>query len=70
MIGYSVALDEYGGHDHDGIGYHYHAHTEAAVSPLGKAYTLHLLLRGAWRGKINSIPSFWSNDKKSNYLGF
>ena len=70
MIGYSVALDEYGGHDHDGIGYHYHAHTEAAVSPLGKAYTLHLLLRGAWRGKINSIPSFWVNDKKSTYLGF
>jgi hypothetical protein len=70
MIGYSVALDEYGGHDHDGIGYHYHAHTEAAVSPLGNAYTLHLLLRGAWHGKINSIPSFQSLDKKSNWSGF
>ncbi len=70
MIGYSVALDEYGGHDHDGIGYHYHAHTEAAVSPFGKAYTLHLLLRGAWRGKINSIPEFWTDNKRSTYLGF
>jgi hypothetical protein len=26
MNGYSLALDEYGGHDHDDYGYHYHSH--------------------------------------------
>jgi hypothetical protein len=26
MSGYSTALDEYGGHDHDDYGYHYHCH--------------------------------------------
>jgi hypothetical protein len=70
MLGYGVALDDFGGHDHDGIGYHYHAHTAPATSNLGKPYTLHLLLKGAWRGKINSVPNFWTEFKDSRtYFG-
>jgi hypothetical protein len=25
----------------------------------GATYDLHLLLNGAWKGKINDIPNFW-----------
>ena len=70
MLGYGVALDDFGGHDHDGIGYHYHAHTSSATSNLGKPYTLHLLLKGAWRGKINAIPDFWKQfSEAKTYYG-
>jgi len=70
LLGYGVALDDFGGHDHDGIGYHYHAHTAPATSNLGKAYTLHLLLKGAWRGKTNNIPDFLKEIRDSKtYFG-
>ena len=59
MVGYNVALDEYGGHDHDGLGYHYHAHGAVGTTTTGATYDLHLLLNGAWKGKINDIPNFW-----------
>lgn len=63
MQGYTVKLDEYGGHSHDALGYHYHAHRATAVSPGSKSYTLHVLMKGAWKGKINAIPSFWDPTK-------
>jgi len=59
MVGYNVPLDEYGGHDHDGLGYHYHAHGAVGTTTTGATYDLHLLLNGAWKGKINDIPNFW-----------
>ncbi|WP_339814126.1 T9SS type A sorting domain-containing protein [uncultured Imperialibacter sp.] len=61
MVGNSVALDAFGGHDHgDDFGYHYHAHTreeQSSANP-GVTFEEHFLLVGAWRGNINSIPGF------------
>jgi len=62
MDGYSVALDEYGGHDHDDYGYHYHAHAEdvSSTDKRGDVYnfTQHFLMVGAYKGNINNIPDF------------
>lgn len=62
MDGYSVALDEYGGHDHDDYGYHYHAHAEdvSSTDKRGDDYnfTQHFLMVGAYKGNINNIPDF------------
>ncbi len=69
MVGYGMALDEYGGHDHgDGFGYHYHAHTESITSTTAPNPTFdeHFLLVGAWKGKINNIPGFL--ELKTNQL--
>ena len=62
MDGYSVALDEYGGHDHDDYGYHYHAHA-VDVNIADKTgekfpFTQHFMMVGAYKGNINSIPDF------------
>lgn len=61
MAGHSMALDEYGGHDHgDGFGYHYHAHSqnvESSADP-GTSFDENFLLVGAWRGHVNDIPGF------------
>ena len=32
-------------------------------------YTLHLLMKGAWKGQINNIPRFWANDSGSDNNG-
>jgi len=77
LQGFSTALDEYGGHDHDSIGYHYHAHTlvtYSATMPNGttvNATDLRVLMKGAYIGKINSIPCFRKNTSFNNnkYLG-
>lgn len=71
MDGYSTSLDNYGGHDHGAYGYHYHAHSIES-SELGETptFTLHALMKGAWRGKINSIPEFWGLASQQNrYVG-
>jgi len=67
MDGYGVSLDNFGGHSHDSYGYHYHCHTvennasnnidtnlDGAVD-----YTIHALMKGAWKGNVNNIPEFW-----------
>ena len=60
MLGSGTALDGFGGHAHDGIGYHYHAHLVPNYPLAGSAtgYTLHVLMKGAYIGKINSVPYF------------
>ena len=65
--GATQALDEWGGHEHGVYAYHYHAENIAATAvtqgPDGSSfsYTAHLLPpKGAWRGRINDIPSFWA----------
>jgi hypothetical protein len=50
-----------GGHSHGNLGYHYHAHMVNATSQQGNAYTLHILMKGAWKGLINDIPEFWDS---------
>ena len=67
MDGYTVDLDNFGGHSHDSYGYHYHCHTvennasnnidtnlDGAVD-----YTIHALMKGTWKGNVNNIPEFW-----------
>jgi hypothetical protein len=81
MNGYSEALDDFGAHNHDGMGYHYHAHT--AILP--DSYTINsnglhidarsnpvnVLLKGAWAGNINAVPYFGYKDDflTNQYLG-
>ena len=74
MLGYSTALDDFGAHNHDGIGYHYHAHTVSNFKPelmTSVTTTMHVLMKGAYIGKTNSIPYFRTNSNFSNnkYLG-
>lgn len=73
MLGYSTALDDFGAHDHDSIGYHYHAHTVANHKPevMNVTTTVHVLMKGAYIGKIDSIPFFRTNSnfKDNKYLG-
>ena len=63
MDGVQDLLDSFGGHAHRNYGYHYHAHA-APSSVIGDSrdYTLHILMKGAWIGKINNIPEFWKGD--------
>ena len=63
MDGVQDLLDSFGGHAHGNYGYHYHAHA-APSSVIGDSrdYTLHILMKGAWIGKINNIPEFWKGD--------
>jgi hypothetical protein len=77
MLGYGTALDDFGAHDHDSIGYHYHAHTVVDYQPVNLASTykstLHILMKGAYIGKIDTVPYFRSrtvNSLNSNkYMG-
>lgn len=63
LLGYGT-LDAFGGHDHNSIGYHYHAHTVVDYQPLGldATYksTMHVLMKGAYIGKIDEVPYFRS----------
>jgi len=75
MKGYTTALDAFGGHNHDDMGYHYHAHTVTDYQPYGESTslksTLHVLMKGAYIGKINLIPCFrgGGNFTNNKYLG-
>ena len=75
MKGYTTALDAFGGHNHDDMGYHYHAHTVTDYQPYGESTslksTLHVLMKGAYIGKTNLIPCFrgGGNFTNNKYLG-
>ena len=73
MRGYSTSLDAFGAHDHDSIGYHYHAHTvvDHKAELLTYTTTMHVLMKGAYIGKTDSIPCFSLNSTLNNnpYLG-
>ena len=59
LLGYSTALDDFGAHNHDSIGYHYHAHTTTSTATSGSktySFTVRYLIKGAYAGAINSIP--------------
>jgi hypothetical protein len=74
LLGYSTALDAFGAHDHDGIGYHYHAHVvsnftyqdrnsssgalTSGCTTTGCTTTLNVLMKGAYVGNTNLIPFF------------
>ncbi|NDH51975.1 MAG: hypothetical protein EBY24_08290 [Betaproteobacteria bacterium] len=64
MLGYSTALDDFGAHDHDSIGYHYHAHsvTNHKAELLTITTSMDVLMKGAYVGKTNDIPFFRAND--------
>ena len=67
MDGYNDNLDNFGGHSHGNYGYHYHSHTivnnssnNIDVNINGAVnYTIHTLMKGAWKGNVNNIPEFW-----------
>jgi len=73
MKGYSTALDNFGAHDHDGIGYHYHAHNvyNHKAELVTFTTTLNVLMKGAYIGKTNDIPYFRSssNFSTNKYMG-
>ena len=73
MLGYSTALDNFGAHNHDGIGYHYHAHQVTNHKPelLSTTSTLNVLMKGAYIGKTNSVPFFRASGSfnTNQYLG-
>ena len=73
MKGYSTALDNFGAHDHDGIGYHYHAHNvyNHKAELVTFTTTLNVLMKGAYIGKTNDIPFFRSssNFSTNKYMG-
>jgi len=77
LLGYSTALDEFGGHNHDSIGYHYHAHSVVDYQPVGLGTsfksTMHVLMKGAYIGLIDSIPYFRSRTNNTlttnKYMG-
>jgi hypothetical protein len=68
LLGYSTALDDFGAHNHDGIGYHYHAHTTSWTGTIpgpgsntsSTTTNLAVLMKGAYIGTISSIPYFRS----------
>jgi hypothetical protein len=76
MHGYSVALDNFGGHSHGSYGYHYHTHivqnnTSNNIDTItdgstATTYKIHVLMKGAWKGKVNDIPDFWDSDHGSH----
>jgi len=73
MLGASTTLDGFGGHDHDSIGYHYHAHSVPNYPLLNSSATttLNVLMKGAFKGSINSVPYFFqrSSFSTNKYLG-
>ena len=73
LLGYSTALDDFGAHNHDSIGYHYHAHvvTNHIAELLTYTTTFNVLMKGAYIGKTNSIPYFRQNTgfSSNQYLG-
>ena len=78
LLGYSTSLDDFGGHNHDSIGYHYHAHTTSWTGTIAGSSTpttvsnLAVLMKGAYIGKVSKVPYFRSTCSKFNtnkYLG-
>ena len=73
MLGYGTALDNFGAHNHDSLGYHFHAHVVTNHKPelLNYTSTLNVLMKGAYIGKTNSVPFFRSSGSFSTnqYMG-
>jgi len=77
MHGYSTALDNFGGHSHGTYGYHYHTHiiqnnTSNNIDTItdgssATTYKVHVLMKGAWKGKVGDIPDFWDSDHGSHH---
>jgi hypothetical protein len=77
LLGYTTKLDDFGAHNHDGIGYHYHAHTVSNHTPVGQTAsspyptTMYVLMKGAYIGKVTSVPYFRAKTTfdTNKYLG-
>ena len=59
-LGQAVALDDCGGHQHEGVSdYHYHAQLVQATSPQG-GYTAYVAgPYNCWRGDVSKVTNFW-----------
>ena len=71
MDGIESKLNLFGGHEHDSYNYHYHSHLiDSRDMGSTHDHTVQVLMRGAWAGNIESIPSFWSpRGKKVDVTG-
>jgi hypothetical protein len=77
MLGYTTALDSFGAHNHDSMGYHYHAHTVTNHTPVGQTAgstyptTMYVLMKGAYIGKVTTVPCFRAKTafNTNKYLG-
>jgi hypothetical protein len=77
LLGYTTTLDDFGGHNHDGIGYHFHAHTVTDHTPVGQTAgstyptTMNVLMKGAYIGKVTTVPCFRAKTafNTNKYLG-
>jgi hypothetical protein len=77
MLGYTSKLDDFGAHNHDGMGYHYHAHTVSNHTPVGQSAvspyptTMYVLMKGAYIGKVTTVPYFRAKTTfgTNKYLG-
>lgn len=58
-LGQTVALDDCGGHDHDGLGYHYHSQVLSFTTTDNKPYTAYIPgVYKCWRGDISGTNFF------------
>lgn len=56
--GATVALDDFGAHEHDDYGYHYHSISEEQSTGSANAFDTHELgPLGAWAGRTNYMPA-------------
>ena len=77
LLGYTTSLDDFGAHNHDGIGYHYHAHTVTGHTPAGQTdgstypTIMYVLMKGAYIGKVTTVPCFRAKTafNTNKYLG-
>ena len=68
LEGFGTALDAWGGHEHDSLGYHYHADRSKSLTlsipgAAAATYRVRSLILGAYKGKLTGTPYFVS--KKS-----
>ena len=69
--GYILALDDCGGHSHDGYGYHYHTqiitgNVTTVQGHMGLKYPLSTPgVYQCWKGNISTIPNFWGADSQT-----
>ena len=63
LEGFGTALDAWGGHEHDSLGYHYHADRSKSLTlsipgAAAASYRVRSLILGAYKGKLTGTPYF------------
>ena len=76
LEGFGTALDAWGGHEHDSLGYHYHADRSKSLTlsipgAAAASYRVRSLILGAYKGKLTGTPYFVGkkSGNDSTFLG-